>query len=212
MKISVILAHPNPDSFNQAIARTVVVQLKNNGHRVQFHDLYEENFDPLLTGKEIPNDAPLPQEIKMHCREIVEAEGIIIVHPNWWGQPPAILKGWIDRVIRPGIAYEFLVEDSGEGIPKGLLRAKTAIVFNTSNTEPVREKDVFGDPLETIWKNCVFGLCGVPVFYRRTFSVIITSTEAQRRLWLDEVKAMMDSRFPKEEDIARTESGRKGQA
>ena len=153
----------------------------------------------LLAGKEIFSDGPLPEEIKRHCQEIAETEGIVVVHPNWWGQPPAILKGWIDRVIRPGIAYEFVEGDSGEGLPKGLLRAKAAVVFNTSNTEPEREKNVFGDPLETIWKNCVFGLCGVPVFYRRTFSVVITSTEAQRRQWLEEVREVIDAMFPDEE-------------
>ena len=204
MKISVILAHPDRSSFNHAIAQTVVEQLENNGHGVFFHDLYGEDFDPLLIGKEIPQDASLPRIIGEHCKEIREAEGIIIVHPNWWGQPPAILKGWIDRVFRPGIAYEFLEGDSGEGIPAGLLRAKAAVVINTSNTEPEREKSVFGDPLETIWKNCVFGLCGVDVFHRRTFSTVITSTEAQRRQWLDEVKAMIDSVFPNEGDRERT--------
>ncbi len=201
MNISVILAHPDPDSFNHAIAKNVVMQLENNGHRVFFHDLYRENFDPLLTGKEIPKDAVLSDAIRTHCEEIKEAEGIIIVHPNWWGQPPAILKGWIDRVIRPGIAYEFLEGDSGEGIPKGLLRARVAVVFNTANTEPERERSVLGDPLETIWKNCVFGLCGVPVFHRRTFSVIIISTEAQRKQWLDEVRTSMDTVFPNEEGV-----------
>jgi NAD(P)H dehydrogenase (quinone) len=200
MKISVILAHPDPGSFNHAIAQTAVEQLEKNGHNVFFHDLYGEGFDPLLAAKEIPEDAPLPPAVRAHCEEIGEADGIIIVHPNWWGQPPAILKGWIDRVIRPGVAYQFLEGDSGEGIPKGLLRAKAAIVLNTSNTEPERGKSVFGDPLETIWKNCVFGLCGVNIFRRRTFSTVITSTEAQRRRWLDDVKAMIDSVFPEEED------------
>jgi NAD(P)H dehydrogenase (quinone) len=200
MKMSVILAHPDHHSFNHAIAQAVVEQLENKGHRVFSHDLYGETFEPLLAKREIPYDAALPQAIRKHCEEIAEAEGIIIIHPNWWGQPPAILKGWIDRVMRPGIAYEFLEGDSGEGIPKGLLRAKAAIVFNTSNTESERERGVFGDPLETIWKNCVFGLCGVPLFYRRTFSVVITSTEAQRRQWLDEVRARIDAVFPNEED------------
>jgi putative NADPH-quinone reductase len=203
MKMSVILAHPDRHSFNHAIAKTAVQQLANNGHGVFFHDLYGENFDPLLAGKEIPYGALLPQIIREHCEEIAKAEGIIIVHPNWWGQPPAILKGWIDRVMRPGIAYEFLEGDSGEGIPKGLLRAKAAIVFNTANTEPEREKNVFGDPLETIWKNCVFGLCGVSEFYRRTFSIVITSTESQRRKWLDEVKEIIDTVFPNGESHGR---------
>ena len=53
MNISVILAHPDRSSFNHAIARTVVEQLENNGHGVFFHDLYGEDFDPLLIGKEI---------------------------------------------------------------------------------------------------------------------------------------------------------------
>jgi NAD(P)H dehydrogenase (quinone) len=196
MKISVILTHPDQGSFNHAIAKTVVERLENSGHRVFFHDLYAEEFDPLLCAGEILKDAPLPPEIKRHCNEIKEADGIIIIHPNWWGQPPAILKGWIDRIIRPGIAYEFLEGDSGEGVPNGLLKAKVAVVFNTSNTEPEREKIVFGDPLETIWKNCIFALCGVNVFHRRSFGVVVTSTEAQRRQWLDEVKVLIDSVFP----------------
>jgi putative NADPH-quinone reductase len=178
-----------------------VERVEKNGHGVRFHDLHEERFDPLLVAKEIPDDASLPQGIKEHCEEIADADGIVIVHPNWWGQPPAILKGWIDRVIRPGVAYEFLEGDSGEGVPKGLLKARAAIVFNTSNTDPERERNVFGDPLEMIWKNCVFGLCGVPVFNRRTFSVVITSSEVQRKHWLDEAKAAIDSMFPNENDL-----------
>ncbi len=197
MKISVILAHPNDRSFNHAIARTAVEQMGSNGHKVYFHDLYKENFDPLLTGEEIPKDAPLPEVITKHCAEIAEADGTVVVHPNWWGQPPAILKGWVDRVIRPGVAYEFLEGDSGEGIPCGLLKAKAAIVFNTSNTEAQRETKVFGDPLETIWRNCIFGLCGVPNFYRRTFSIVVTSTEAQRKEWLNEVRTSVDICFPR---------------
>ena len=120
----------------------------------------------------------------------------MIVHPNWWGQPPAILKGWLDRVIRPGVAYEFLEGDAGEGVPKGLLKAKTALVYNTSNTKSEREKNVFGDPLETIWKNCIFGLCGIANFRRRMFNVIVTSSTIQRKKWLDLVGQDIDHFFP----------------
>jgi NAD(P)H dehydrogenase (quinone) len=201
MRISVILAHPDETSFNHAIAKTVIGQLQMNGHSISFHDLYAENFSPLLVSDEIPKDVVLPAVVKSHCEEIRLAVGIVIIHPNWWGQPPAILKGWIDRVIRPGIAYEFLDGDSGEGIPRGLLPAKAAIVFNTSNTMPEREQNIFQDPLETIWRNCVFGLCGVSTFHRRMFSVVVTSTESKRKQWLDEAGATVDRFFPK--DIER---------
>lgn len=203
MIISVILAHPDAGSFNHAIARTAVEQIESNGHEACFHDLYKDGFDPLLVSEEIPKDAPLPAAIAGHCREIAAADGIIVVHPNWWGQPPAILKGWVDRVIRPGIAYEFLEGDAGEGVPKGLLKAKAALVYNTSNTEIARERDVFGDPLETIWKNCILGLCGVPDFYRRMFGIIVTSTESQRKAWLGEVRRDIDTFFPAHHFISR---------
>jgi len=78
-----------------------------------------------------------------------------------------------------------------------LLKAKAAIVFNTSNTAVDREQNVFGDPLETIWRNCIFGLCGVTNFYRRTFGIVVTSTEAQRQNWLEEVRRDINTAFPK---------------
>jgi len=196
MHLSVILAHPNKRSFNHAIAETAIAALERNGHDVSFHDLYEEEFDPILPYEEILEGTPLPPALADHCREIASADGIIIVHPNWWGQPPAILKGWVDRVFRPGIAYRFLEGDQGEGVPVGLLKARTAIVFNTSNTPPERERRVFGDPLEAIWRNCIFGLCGVEIFYRKTFGVIVTSSARQRSRWLEEVHEIVGRYFP----------------
>ena len=196
MKVLVIVAHPNIKSFNRAIAETAARKLRRNGHEVIFHDLYEERFDPVLPEEEILQGALLTPAIETHCVEAAAAEGFVIVHPNWWGQPPAIMKGWIDRVFRPGVAYEFLDGDGGEGIPRGLLKARVAIVFNTSNTPDEREMNVFGDPLEALWKNCIFGLCGVKNFHRRIFGVIVTSTLTQRTTWLKEVEEAVDRHFP----------------
>ena len=196
MRISVILAHPDKGSFNHAIAAAAVNTLSRNGHEICFHDLYEEEFDPMLPSGEIPKEAVLPPDIEAHCTEIAEAEGIIVIHPNWWGQPPAVLKGWVDRVMRPGVTYEFLEGDTGEGVPRGLLKAGTAIVFNTANTANERERTIFGDPLETIWKNCIFGLCGVHNFFRKTYSIIVVSTDAQRKKWLEDVRQRVTDYFP----------------
>lgn len=195
MKISLILGHPRRDSFNHAIAQTAAAALTRSGHEVNVHDLYEEHFDPVLPFREIPKGASLNPLLYSHCKEISEAGGIVIVHPNWWGQPPAILKGWVDRVIRPGVAYRFSDGDSGEGIPDGLFRGKTALVFNTTDTPAEREMQVFGDPLETLWKNCIFGFCGVEEFSRRTYGVIVTSTDEQRKAWLEDVKETVGAVF-----------------
>jgi NAD(P)H dehydrogenase (quinone) len=187
MRILLILAHPDISSFNYSIAHAVREALTKKGHDVIFHDLYAEAFDPILPVHEIPRDVLLDPVVERHCSELVEAEGIVIVHPNWWGQPPAILTGWVDRIVRPGVAYRFVENDSGEGVPEGLIKARTALVINTSNTREERENQVFGDPLERIWRDCVFGLCGVTEFHRRILRIVVTSTVEQRQAWIREM-------------------------
>jgi NAD(P)H dehydrogenase (quinone) len=187
MNILIILAHPDPNSFNHAIAETCKRKLKELGHSVIFHDLHAENFDPILPAIEIQKNGIVDQNIINHCNDLTRSDAIIVIHPNWWGQPPAILKGWIDRVIRAGVAYEFIDGDNGEGVPVGLLKAKIAMVFNTANTSEERENNIFLDPLETIWKNCIFDLCGVKQFYRKIFRIVVTSTLEERQEWLQEV-------------------------
>lgn len=203
MKILMILGHPDKNSFNHAIAAAAMDTLEANGHTVLFHDLYEERFDPALPSQEIADQAILPTDIELHCRDAAAADGMVIVHPNWWGQPPAIVKGWVDRVLRPGVAYRFLDGDSGAGTPVGLLKAKCAVVFNTSNTPEKRERKVFGDPLEMLWKNCIFNLCGVNKFYRKMFRVVVTSTMEQRQAWLGEVRDSIDRYFSADEKIKK---------
>jgi putative NADPH-quinone reductase len=196
MKILVILGHPDTQSFNYAIAGTVVKTLRDNGHEVIFHDLYREEFPPVIPAEEIPRDAPLPEIIERHCAEIAGADGIVIIHPNWWGQPPAILKGWIDRVLRPGVAYTFAEGDDGDGELIGLLKANAVLVFNTANTPAERELSMYGDPLENLWKNNMLVSCGAMDFHRRTFGVIITSTPEQRQTWLEETGTIVSRYFP----------------
>jgi len=195
MNMLVIYAHPGQSSFNKAIADTAVQTLWSNRHEVIFHDLYEEAFDPILLSNEIPKGATVNEVIARHCAELSNADGIVIIHPNWWVQPPAVLKGWIDRVFRPGVAYEFQDGDSGEGIPIGLLKAKAAVVLNTSNTPMKREQEAFGDPLERLWKDCIFDLCGVKNFYRRMFTMVVVSTPEQRKEWLQEVVTIIEKHF-----------------
>jgi putative NADPH-quinone reductase len=191
MNISIILGHPAKGSFNHAIAETVRDAMSGKGYKIFYHDLYAEKFDPVLPDGETLKSGAIAPNIQRYCNEIAGSNVIIIVHPNWWGQPPAILKGWVDRILRPGVAYKFQESDSGEGIPIGLLKAKAAIVFNTSNTPLEREQNVFGDPLEQLWKKCIFDLCGVNKFYRKVYSVVCTSTPEQRKAWLKDVREVV---------------------
>ena len=194
MQVLVVLGHQNPnaDSFCHAICDVAVQQLKSAGHDVIVHDLYAEGFDPVLKQSELAKDAQLDPIIQKHCDEVVAADGFVVIHPNWWGQPPAIVKGWLDRVFRQGVVYHF----GDKGAVVGHLKDKTAVVITTSNTPREMELEVFGDPLENLWDACVFRFCGVTDFKRRNFESIVMSTEPQRKQWLDETRELIADKFP----------------
>jgi NAD(P)H dehydrogenase (quinone) len=206
MKISLILAHPNPVSFNHAIAHVAADTLRANGHSVGFHDLYAERFDPVMTVDELARDARLPAPIEQHCREVEQADGIVVVHPNWWSQPPAMLRGWTDRVLRAGRAYNFVPDGQGGAKPVGLLKARVGLVFNTANTPQEQEVALYGDPLETLWRKVVFGLCGVAEVHRLNFTPVIVSSPEQRRRWLADVSALVRRHFPADGGIGGGEA------
>ncbi|MBN2041804.1 MAG: NAD(P)H-dependent oxidoreductase [Spirochaetes bacterium] len=189
MKASVILAHPYPKSFNHAIYKTVNETLAETGTAAFSHDLYEENFNPVMTTGELGSDKSDDRLVNQYADELVESDYLIFIHPNWWGQPPAILKGYIDRVIRPPYAYDFPEESTGGGLPIEKLNGKHGMVYNTSNTEADREDSYFGDPLDKIWEKCIFGFCGIKKYHRRMFRIIADSSEADRKRWLEQVRS-----------------------
>ncbi len=194
MKVLVVIGHQNTSqtSFCHAIAQAAVEELKAAGHEVILHDLYAERLDPVLTQEELAADVPADPVVCRHIDELLGADGYVIVHPNWWGQPPAVLKGWIDRVFRNGQVYRF----AADGSVSSPLAGRKALVLTTSNTPREAELELYGDPLENLWKNCIFGLCGVTDFVRRNFESIIMSTPDQRKTWLAETRELVRRQFP----------------
>ena len=161
MRIQAIIAHPRRDSFCFALFDRAVKTLQNSGHHLVVHDLYAEEFDPVLKAEEAYTVGDSIEKalsksadpiVSLHREEIANAEGLLVAHPNWWGKPPAILAGWLDRVLVPGVAYRL---QTAEGEPDGLLSLRTALILNTSDTPYEREVNVLGDPLHLIWENCV---------------------------------------------------------
>lgn len=194
MHVLLLICHPDPGSFTHALAQRVSQTLLANQHTCTLHDLYQEQFDPVLPYAELKGESS-DALINQHIAELQGADGLVIVHPNWWGKPPAMLAGWIDRVLRVNAAYSFPKGQEG-GPPIGLLRLKKALILNTSNTTLEREEGVFGDPLELIWKNCVLGFCGVDQVTRHTFRVVVDSSLDERAAWLAQVVRLTLASFP----------------
>jgi putative NADPH-quinone reductase len=108
MRLLVIHAHPVPESFNGALCLVAVDTARAQGHEVQLIDLYAEGFNPVMSAEErraYQDDGPPPPDVAPHIAALQWAEGLIFVYPTWWYAQPAMLKGWMDRVWRPGVTF-----------------------------------------------------------------------------------------------------------
>lgn len=110
MQTLIVHAHPDPRSFSAALFRLAHETLRNGGHSVEAIDLYAEGFDPVLSAEEKAAylDGPdwLMQRFSTHIDKIQRAEHIVLVYPTWWWGPPAMLKGWLERVWLPRFTFE----------------------------------------------------------------------------------------------------------
>ncbi|WP_188308108.1 NAD(P)H-dependent oxidoreductase [Streptomyces sp. CBMA123] len=97
-RIGVYLAHPRPGSLNRALYDAVVAELLGRGCDVRAHDLYAEGFPPLLTAEETGTvaaaDESADPQLALHRAEVAGLDALVLIHPNWWGMPPAVLTGW----------------------------------------------------------------------------------------------------------------------
>ncbi|WP_338496585.1 NAD(P)H oxidoreductase [Streptomyces sp. SJL17-4] len=104
-----VLAHPRTDSLTAQVAARLHARLKDEGGTVDVLDLYAEGFDPALRPEDEPDwenrEKVYSPEVHAHMDRILAADDIVVVFPVWWFTPPAILKGWIDRVWNYGFAY-----------------------------------------------------------------------------------------------------------
>jgi putative NADPH-quinone reductase len=109
MRVLVLFCHPSPSSFNAAVHRRVLDELRAKGHEVDDCDLYAEGFDPVLRGEhfsryhEVPgNRAP----VQVHVERLLAAQALVLVFPVWNFGLPAMLKGYFDRVLLPGVSFD----------------------------------------------------------------------------------------------------------
>lgn len=109
MKLLVVFCHPDPASYGAALRDTALQALREAGHELRLLDLYAEGFDPVLSRAEkrsyLPDTAQNIAGVQAHVDALRWAEGWIVIYPTWFYGPPALLKGWLDRVWLPGVAF-----------------------------------------------------------------------------------------------------------
>ncbi|WP_226574792.1 NAD(P)H-dependent oxidoreductase [Acuticoccus sediminis] len=108
MRVLVVVCHPNPESFTQHLAATSIAALGRAGHEVRVTDLYAEGFDPVMDrterlGYHTPGDNEAP--VAPHLANLRWCEAVVFHYPTWWFGLPAMLKGWLDRVLVPHATF-----------------------------------------------------------------------------------------------------------
>lgn len=137
MRILIVFCHPYEKSNAAGLFECTRQTLRENGHDIQIVDLHQENFDPVLRREEWLGYFSEPDKnidmLKDHVEKLRWAEGMILIYPTWWYGPPAMLKGWLERVFLPGVAFE-VVPDKNARIVGGLSNIRYVLTITTSGS------------------------------------------------------------------------------
>lgn len=126
----VVLAHPDADSFNASVAETYCEEVRVGGHEPVLRDLYALHFDPILRQNERPGRGPFEpaEDVRAELAVLDGASVLVLVYPIWFGSPPAMLKGYVDRVLGAGVTARQVQDRSWHA----LLGGRRLISFTSS--------------------------------------------------------------------------------
>ncbi len=183
MKVLVVYAHPNSQSFNHAILEEFTKGLKDGGHSFEAVDLHAVRFDPRLKNQDFAQFAggQMPQDVLDQQEKIAEADALVLIHPMLLASFPAILKGWMERVFSHGFAYQGF-----ENEYKGLLKHKKALIMNTTGFPEIWYKETgLGDAFKLegdVW----FKSFGINNMNFVTFYDVYAVGDGTRKKYLEE--------------------------
>jgi NAD(P)H dehydrogenase (quinone) len=181
-KIFLLYGHYNEKSFNAAIKDTFIKTVEEKGHEVDCVDLYKEKFNPVFSGEK--SDSIVID----HQKRIEKSDTIVLIAPIWNFRMPAIVEGWIDKVLAPPWAFRFKKLVGNYGYPVGNLKGKKAIVFCTYGSPQFAIRTFFLNMPTKRLRRGVFNICGITdVTYKRYFAVPFVS-DAKRKKFLDDVR------------------------
>jgi len=184
-KVLVILGHPDANSLNAALAENYAAGAREAGKEVRMLKLGELNFDPILHSG-FSRDQPLEPDLLSAQEAIKWADHLVWVYPSWWGNLPALLKGFIDRVFLPGFAFKYRPNSPWWD---RYLSGRSARILMTMDTPALYNALVYRNANINALKRATLHFCGIKPVKVATFPGVRFAHEARRRQWLDAVKA-----------------------
>lgn len=173
-----IYMHPSKDSFNGAILNTLMQSLTDHNHEVRINHLYSNSFNSLLTREEYQKslDNHYDDDILVEQKMIQWADRLIFVFPVWWGGFPSIGKGYIDRVLSYGFAYEL----QGESPIPLMNDKKVSLVFTTGAPKEVFVQSGLYENMIELLDKSIFQFCGFKLDGILHFGDVIQKSDEER--------------------------------
>ena len=185
-KILVINGHPNEESFNHALTQAYINGAKNTGYNVKEVWIGRLSFNPNLQhGYQKRMD--WEPDLVEAWEKIQWADHLVWVHPVWWGGFPAIMKGFIDRLFLPGMAFKY--RENSVWWDK-LLTGKTAHIITTLDQPGWYYRMFYSRPSVNQLKKTILEFCGVKPVKVSYLGIIKRSSPEQRAKWLQKAEAM----------------------
>lgn len=181
-RVLVILGHPASDSFCGALSERYCESARQAGHEVRVRALGELDFDPILRAG-YRGEQALEPDLQGAQTDILWAEHLAVIYPIWWGAVPALLKGFLDRVLLPGFAFKYR---AGKAFPDKLLKGRTAHLVVTMDTPPWYFRWVYSMPGLHQMRKTTLKFCGINPVKTLTFGPLLGSSERQRNRWLEQ--------------------------
>ncbi|MBF9016308.1 MULTISPECIES: NAD(P)H-dependent oxidoreductase [unclassified Oceanispirochaeta] len=162
MNVLVIYTHPHRKSLNGAFLERTLQGLDRNEkvNDVEVLDLYKEQFDPLLKFNEEMKRRDMYKDPSMdkYRAQIDKADVIVFIYPIWWGRPPAMLLGYIDKLFASGFAYK---QEPGKMLPEGLLSGKKTICISTMKGPTAYPRFFLANAHKVLMKKALFNFVGI---------------------------------------------------
>lgn len=159
MNFHIIIDHPWQESFNFAILKSILKVIGENGHEYNLLDLNREDFSPVVSEKELAVYAEgkiLDPKVEEYQQRLKDADYLIFIFPIWWNVMPAMLKGWMDKVLTPGFAFT-----TGQ-VPNPLLKhIQGALVLTTTGSPNAQHRENYNNALNWVLCEGTLKFCGV---------------------------------------------------
>ncbi|WP_313665548.1 NAD(P)H-dependent oxidoreductase [Shinella sp.] len=189
-RILIIIGHPDPEAKRlcRALAASYADGARSAGHEVRLLDVATIDF-PLLRTKEEFEDRALPVTLEDAAQAIGEAEHIVFVFPLWLGTMPALLKAFLEQVMRPGVAFAY-PDDGKGGFGKTLLKGRSARVVVTMGMPAFFYRLWYlGHGIAGMRRN-ILNFVGISPVRETLFGPVEGASEARREKWLATMRAL----------------------